>query len=84
MIWGITLIINSITFQENKMKMYSKNYPVSFNGKVRFQMELPLDMSKEDIEKTVLEDERTIAQIGDKQGRKRIGVPGRISNSVIG
>jgi leucyl-tRNA synthetase len=62
----------------------SKNYPVSFNGKVRFQMELPLDMSKEDIEKTVLEDERTIAQIGDKQVRKMIVVPGRIINIVIG
>jgi len=62
----------------------TKNYPVSFNGKVRFQLELPLDMSKEDIEKTVLEDERTVAQIGDKQVRKMIVVPGRIINIVIG
>lgn len=62
----------------------SKNYPVSFNGKVRFQMELPLDMSKEDIEKSVLEDERTLAQIGEKQVRKMIVVPGRIINIVIG
>jgi len=51
---------------------------------VRFQLELPLDMSKEDIEKTVLEDERTVAQIGDKQVRKMIVVPGRIINIVIG
>ena len=62
----------------------SKNYPVSFNGKVRFQMELPVDMSKEDIEKVVLEDQRTTAQIGDKQVRKMIVVPGRIINIVIG
>ncbi|MEL0295483.1 MAG: hypothetical protein VW971_04870, partial [Cryomorphaceae bacterium] len=62
----------------------SKNYPVSFNGKVRFQLELPLDMSKEDIEKAVMADERTVAQIGDKQVRKMIVVPGRIINIVIG
>jgi len=62
----------------------SKNYPVSFNGKVRFQLELPLDMSKEDIEKTVMSDERTAEHIGDKQVRKMIVVPGRIINIVIG
>jgi len=62
----------------------SKNYPVSFNGKVRFQLELPLDMSKDDIEKTVLADERTAEHIGDKQVRKMIVVPGRIINIVIG
>jgi leucyl-tRNA synthetase len=47
-------------------------------------MELPLDMRKEDIEKSVLEDERTLAQIGEKQVRKMIVVPGRIINIVIG
>ena len=62
----------------------SKNYPVSFNGKVRFQLELPLDMSKEAIEKSVLEDPRTLEQIGEKQVRKMIVVPGRIINIVIG
>jgi leucyl-tRNA synthetase len=62
----------------------SKNYPVSFNGKVRFQLELPLDMSKEDIEKTVMADERTAEHIGDKQVRKMIVVPGRIINIVVG
>ncbi|CAI8454133.1 MAG: Leucine--tRNA ligase [Cryomorphaceae bacterium] len=70
--------------QEEYLVESSKNYPVSFNGKVRFQMELPLDMSKEDIEKSVLEDERTLAQIGEKQVRKMIVVPGRIINIVIG
>ena len=62
----------------------SKNYPVSFNGKVRFQLELPLDMAKEAIEKAVLEDPRTLEQIGEKQVRKMIVVPGRIINIVIG
>jgi leucyl-tRNA synthetase len=62
----------------------SKNYPVSFNGKVRFQLELPLDMAKEAIEKAVLEDPRTLEQISEKQVRKMIVVPGRIINIVIG
>jgi leucyl-tRNA synthetase len=62
----------------------SKNYPVSFNGKVRFQLELPLDMDKDAIEKAVLEDPRTSEQIGEKQIRKMIVVPGRIINIVIG
>ena len=31
----------------------NKSYPVSFNGKVRFQLELPLSMSKEDVEKAI-------------------------------
>ena len=47
-------------------------------------MELPLDMSKDDIEKAVMADERTAAQIGDKQVRKMIVVPGRIINIVAG
>ena len=47
-------------------------------------MELPLDMGKEDIEKAVMEDERTAGHIGDKQVRKMIVVPGRIINIVIG
>jgi leucyl-tRNA synthetase len=72
------------THNESYLVESSKNYPVSFNGKVRFQLELPLDMSKDDIEKAVMADERTAAQIGDKQVRKMIVVPGRIINIVIG
>ena len=69
---------------ESYLEESSKNYPVSFNGKVRFQLELPLDMSKKDIEKTVMADERTAEHIGDRQVRKMIVVPGRIINIVIG
>lgn len=62
----------------------SKNYPVSFNGKVRFQLELPLDMGADEIQKIVLEDERTAGYIGEKQIRKFIVVPGKIINVVLG
>jgi leucyl-tRNA synthetase len=72
------------THEQSYLVESSKNYPVSFNGKVRFQLELPLDLSKEEIEKAVMADKRTTDQIGDKQVRKMIVVPGRIINIVIG
>ena len=34
-------------------------YPVSFNGKMRFKIELPAEMNKDDIEKAVLADARS-------------------------
>ncbi|MCD8446731.1 leucine--tRNA ligase [Tenacibaculum finnmarkense] len=60
----------------------SKNYPVSFNGKMRFTLELALDLSKEEIEKIVLADERTIAQLKGEAPKKVIVVPGKIINIV--
>ncbi|MGM0392176.1 MAG: class I tRNA ligase family protein, partial [Bacteroidota bacterium] len=59
-----------------------KLYPVSFNGKMRFTMELPLDMSKEEIEKTVMADERTQKQLEGRTPKKVIIVPGKIVNIV--
>ncbi len=60
----------------------SKNYPISFNGKMRFTMELPLDMSKDDIEKAVLANEKTQEQLGGRIPKKVIVVPGKIVNIV--
>ena len=60
----------------------SKEYPVSFNGKTRFTIELPTDMSVPDIEKTTLADERTQQQLGGNAPKKVIVVPGRIINIV--
>jgi len=60
----------------------SKNYPISFNGKMRFTIELPLDMSKEDIEKAVLAHEKTQAQLQGHTPKKVIVVPGKIVNIV--
>ena len=60
----------------------SKNYPISFNGKMRFTLELSLDLSKEEIEKTVLENEKTIAQLSGRLPKKVIVVPGKIVNIV--
>ena len=70
-------------FDEKFLKESVKNYPVSFNGKMRFTMELPLDMSKDDIEKTVLEDDRTKNQLDGSTPKKIIVVPGKIVNIVV-
>lgn len=69
-------------FDEKHLVESSKNYPVSFNGKTRFTLELPLDMSKEDIEKTVMAHEKTQAQLQGRTPKKVIVVPGRIINIV--
>ncbi len=69
-------------FEEKFLVESTKNYPVSFNGKMRFTMELPLDMPKDEIEKTVMADERTQKQLDGRTPKKVIVVPGKIVNIV--
>ena len=59
-------------------------YPVSFNGKVRFQLELDAGMNAKEVETAALGHEKTAAQIEGKTIRKVIVVPGRIINIVVG
>ncbi|MCM8569392.1 leucine--tRNA ligase [Gramella jeungdoensis] len=70
-------------YEEKYLVESTKNYPVSFNGKMRFTMELPLDMAKDEIEKSVLEDDRTKNQLSGSTPKKVIVVPGKIVNIVI-
>ena len=58
----------------------SKEYPVSFNGKMRFKIELPLDLTADQIQEIIMKDERTIAQLDGKEPKKIIIVPGKIIN----
>ncbi|MCK0124810.1 leucine--tRNA ligase [Gelidibacter sp. F2691] len=60
----------------------SKNYPISFNGKMKFTLELPMEMRKEDIEKTVMAHEKTIAHLEGRTPKKVIIIPGKIVNIV--
>ena len=69
---------------ENLLKEDTYEYPVSFNGKMRFKIELPLDMTKDEIEKTVLADERSARWMEGKAVRKFIFVPKKIINLAIG
>ena len=61
----------------------SKVYPISFNGKMRFTLELSLDLAKDEIEKLVLENEKTISQLKGSSPKKVIVVPGKIINIVV-
>jgi leucyl-tRNA synthetase len=70
-------------FNEEYLKEELFEYPVSFNGKMRFKMELPVNMSKEEIINSVLADERARKWIGSATPSNIIVVPNRIVNIVI-
>jgi len=70
-------------FNESFLKEDNFAYPVSFNGKMRFNIELPVSMSKEEIIKIVLADERTKKWLGDATPSNIIVVPNRIVNIVM-
>ncbi|MEN8702610.1 MAG: leucine--tRNA ligase [Polaribacter sp.] len=69
-------------FEPKHLVESAKNYPISFNGKMRFTLELPLDLSKEEIEKTVMAHEKTQEQLQGRTPKKVIVVPGKIVNIV--
>jgi leucyl-tRNA synthetase len=79
---------SSVTFEsypiydENYLVEQSKEYPISFNGKMRFTLEMPLDLSKDEIEEMVMKHEKTISQLGGRIPKKVIVVPGKIVNIV--
>ena len=58
-------------------------YPVSFNGKMRFTVELPKSMSPADVEAHVRSLDQTARYVGDQNIVKMIVVPGRIVNVVV-
>ena len=70
-------------YNEEYLKEANFNYPVSFNGKVRFNIELPVSMPKEEIITTVLTDERAKKWIGTTIPSNIIVVPNRIVNIVL-
>lgn len=70
-------------FDKKHLIESSKVYPISINGKTRTNLEFPLDMSKEEIEKNVLADEIVQKWLDGKPPKKVIVVPGRIVNVVM-
>ena len=79
--------VNDAAFPKWEEKYLRENtftYPVSFNGKTRFKLELPVDLSKDDIEKAALEAPEAQKWIEGKTIRKVIVVPKRIVNIVVG
>ncbi len=58
-------------------------YPVSFNGKTRFSIEVAADASREEVQAAALAHENAAKWLDGKQPKKVIVVPGRIVNIVI-
>ena len=61
----------------------SKEYPVSFNGKVRFKRAYATSMTPAEIEQAILADPQTVEQLQGNTPKKVIVVPNRIINIVI-
>ncbi|WP_333599269.1 leucine--tRNA ligase [Flavobacterium sp.] len=68
--------------EEKYLVESEKEYPVSFNGKMRFTIKLPLDLTVAQIQEIVLADERTIKQLEGRTPNKIIIVPGKVINLV--
>lgn len=88
-IWQLLGNANTLAYEpwpvynELYMKEDTFNYPVSFNGKTRFNIELPVNLTREEIIKAVLADERTKKWIGSSVPSNIIVVHNRIVNIVI-
>lgn len=70
-------------YKEEYLKEDNVTYAVSFNGKARFNIEVPADMPREEVEKNALENEGAAKWLEGKTVRKIIVVPGKIVNIVV-
>ena len=69
--------------QEEFLINDSFNYPISFNGKMRLNIELPANLTIEEIEKEVMNRSDVKKYLEDKAPKKIIIVPNKIVNIVI-
>ena len=79
---GSVSTVDFPVFEAKHLVETNKEYPVSFNGKMRFTIGLPLDLTAAQIEEIIMKDERTIKQLDGKTPNKVIIVPGKIINLV--
>jgi leucyl-tRNA synthetase/very-short-patch-repair endonuclease len=83
---GHTSSVTSATwpaFNEEFLKDDAFDYPVSFNGKTRFFLSLPVDLSQPEVESAVRANENTAKYLEGKDIKKIIVVPKRIVNVVV-
>ncbi len=71
-------------WNEDYLKEDSVNYAVSFNGKARFNLTMPVGASKEDVEKAAMAEPAAARWLDGKTVRKVIVVPNKIINIVVG
>jgi len=88
-LWNMLGMKHSLAYEpwplhnEDYLKEDLFEYPVSFNGKMRFKIELPLAMGKDEVAAIVLADERSVKWLGGNPPANIIVVPGRIVNIVV-
>lgn len=70
-------------FESGYIKEDSFEYPVSFNGKMRFKMSLSADLSPKEVEEAVMNSEAAAKYLEGKAPKKVIVVPKRIVNIVV-
>ncbi len=71
-------------WNEDYLKESSVKMAVSFNGKARYNIEVPVDMPRDEVEKVALSNPGAAKWIEGKTVRKVIVVPGKIVNVVVG
>ncbi len=71
------------TIEEKYLVDNTVNYPVQFNGKMRFTISLAADLSNADVEKEVLSSEEAKKYLEGKTPKKVIVVPKKIVNVVV-
>ena len=88
-IWNKLGNENSVTiaefpkFNESYLVEDQINYPVSFNGKMRFKILLDAELTKDEVEDEVMKHEKTAHYLEGKSPKKVIVVPKRIVNIVM-
>lgn len=83
---GHTTSVTTVTwpaFDEEYLKDDAFDYPVSFNGKTRYFLSLPVDMPQPEVESAVRTNENTAKYLEGKDIKKIIVVPKRIVNVVV-
>jgi leucyl-tRNA synthetase len=70
------------TFDESKLVDNEVEIVLQVNGKVKAKVMIPRDMTKDELEKTAMENDEIKSQIEGKTIRKTIAVPGKLVNIV--
>ena len=70
-------------FNEAYLEDDSFAYPVSFNGKIKFKLELPIGLTIPEIESEVMQHADTLKFLEGKTPKKTIIVPKKIVNLVV-
>lgn len=83
---GHSISVTQAEFPELREEYLTEDafaYPISLNGKTKFNLEIALSLSKEEIENEVLKSDEVQRLLSGKSPKKIVVVPGRIVNIVV-